>query len=471
MPGSHELPLLHQIVRKEYVSDDLSLDLDTWLSGMQGIPAVAGKLIIHTTEHRERQPSLPLDTPIGKVEVQLQGRNIVARTRTDLSWNSPITALPVDLVLPESTEQPGLPTVIMVMPFLAIGGAEQLAINLIKGLKNDIRFIILAAEELDPALGTLSDVFRELTPYVYNMADFLNPHLRTSFLWYLVERFHPSSIYIANGTAWIYDILPQIKQRYPDLQTINQVYDSQAGWINRYDINLVMHMDGHIGANRKICQAYQERGARPEQVHLIEHCVDLAGLNPEDYSPEQARLIRTRLGLPESGKIITFASRQHPQKRPMDFIELARRFERDPDVFFLMVGDGPLAGAIGEAIRKAGVKKVIRKPFYRPISDILAITDVLVLPSEYEGHPLIVAEAQVMGKPVVVTDVGNNRDVLEITHGGVVTSMIGDVEGLASGVRQMLAHPPDPHEMRSAYSSNFGDEVILKKYCRVLVGV
>ncbi len=57
------------------------------------------------------------------------------------------------------------------------------------------------------------------------MADFLNPHLRTSFLWYLIERFHPSSIYIANGTEWIYEILPKIKQRYPDLRTINQVYD------------------------------------------------------------------------------------------------------------------------------------------------------------------------------------------------------------------------------------------------------
>lgn len=470
IPGSQELPLVRQVVRKEYVSDDLSLDLETWLSGMQGIPAVAGKLIIHTTEGGERQPPFPLDAPIGKVEVQLQGRNILARTRNDLSWNAPLTALPVDLVLPESPGQSGLPTVIMVMPFLAVGGAEQLAINLIKGLKNDIRFIILAAEELDPALGTLSDAFRELTPYVYNMADFLNPHLRTSFLWYLIERFHPSSIYIANGTAWIYDILPQIKRRYPDLRTINQVYDSQAGWINRYDVNLVMNMDGHIGANRKICLAYQERGARPEQVHLIEHCVDLAGLDPENYSPEQAQLIRANLGLPETGKIVTFASRQHPQKRPMDFIELARRFEREPDVFFLMVGDGPLAGALNDAIRKAGVKKIIRKPFYRPISNILAITDVLVLPSEYEGHPLIVAEAQVMGKPVVVTDVGNNRDVLEITHGGILTSMIGDVEGLASGVRQMLANPPEPHAIRSAYISNFGDEVILKKYRHVLIG-
>ncbi len=79
-PEAHELPLVRQVVRKEYVSDDLSLDLETWLSGMQGIPAVAGKLIIHTTEHGERQPSFPLDAPIGKVEVQLQGRNIVVLT-------------------------------------------------------------------------------------------------------------------------------------------------------------------------------------------------------------------------------------------------------------------------------------------------------------------------------------------------------------------------------------------------------
>jgi glycosyltransferase involved in cell wall biosynthesis len=54
-----------------------------------------------------------------------------------------------------------------------------------------------------------------------------------------------------------------------------------------------------------------------------------------------------------------------------------------------------------------------------PISDVLAVTDVLILPSEHEGMPLIVSEAQIMGKAVVVTDVGNNREVSGIKQAAV----------------------------------------------------
>ena len=84
----------------------------------------------------------------------------------------------------------------------------------------------------------------------------------------------------------------------------------------------------------------------------------------------------------------------------MDFVELARRFVNDPAMFFLMVGDGPLADQVDAQISKIGLKNIQRHPFYRPISDILAVTDVLVLPSDFEGMPMVIIEAQAMGKPV-----------------------------------------------------------------------
>ncbi len=95
---------------------------------------------------------------------------------------------------------------------------------------------------------------------------------------------------------------------------------------------------------------------------------------------------------------------------------------------------------------------------------------MIVLPSEYEGMPMIVAEAQIMGKPVVVTDVGNNREVLEITGGGVVVPQIGDVTALVDGVRETLRSPPDPVHTRQAFLSHFGIDIISKKYRKVLLG-
>lgn len=469
LPGDRLRPLFRQIVRKEYVKQDYSIDLSLWTHRMDGLPSVAGKLITHTTSSPEIGESFPLETQTGEVDLALQGKHILTRTRLDLPWDTTHTYRTIDSVMPSTQPTSNLPTVFLAMTFLAVGGAEQLALNLINGLKDKIRFVILGAEELDPALGTLSDAFRQLTPLVYNMADCSAPPSRLSFLYYLIDNYQPVSLYIANGAAWLYDALSEIKKRYPDLWTVNQVYDYQAGWINRYDPGLLLYMDAHIGANERICKAYIEKGARPEQVHLIEHGIDPTNLDSEAYTLERIRHIKSKLGLPQDSQVVTFASRIHPQKRPMDFVELARRFLSDQATVFLMMGDGPLTGIVEDQATRIGLNNFYRKPFYRPIGDILAISDVVVLPSEYEGMPLIIAEAQVMGKPVVVTDVGNNRQVLEITGGGVIVPRIGDIEALAIGVRRMLAVPPDPGRMRQALLDHFGIQVIAKKYHDLLI--
>jgi glycosyltransferase involved in cell wall biosynthesis len=471
LPGDPKQPLLRQVVRKDYLNNDYSIDILSWAARFPGLSCVAGKIISHATNQMDTKDSLPFDVTIENIQVMIQGRYLLVRTLENLPWNANVTIKPVDKVMPLSGVLSNAPTVLVVLQFLAVGGAEQLALNVIKSLLPEFRFIILSVDELDPTLGTTSDLFRELTPFVYNAMDYLNPHLRASFLWYLIERFHPSTIYIANGALWIYDVLRELKQRYPEIRTVNQVYDHQVGWINRYDINLVLNIDAHIGANKKICQAYMYKGARPEKVYLIEHGIDPSDLNPDAYSQTEREAVRKKLGLPETGRVVTFASRLHPQKRPVDFLELARRFAFDPTVIFLMAGDGPLAGTVDELAVQMELKNFYRRPFYRPIRDILAISDVVVLPSEYEGMPLIVAEAQVMGKPVVVTDVGNNREVLGITQGGVIISKIGNVDELASGVRQMLESPPDPVHLRQALLAHFGIDNIAKKYRGVLLGV
>ncbi|MCK4977084.1 MAG: glycosyltransferase, partial [Anaerolineales bacterium] len=471
LPGHHLEPLFRLVVRKEYIQDDFSIDLPAWVNKMHGKPSVVGKVIPHTTNTTEPNDAFILDTKIGSVDATHQGRHILARAKGNGEWEQAANILhSMDSVLPSSSEPSGLPTVFVIMPFLAVGGAEQLALHILSSLKEKIRFVVIAVDELDPALGTLTDAFRKETPYVYSIPDFLNLSLRTSFLWYLIEQYQPTSLYIANGAAWIYDLLPEIKQRYPELKTVNQVYDYEAGWINRYDPSLVMALDAHIGTNQKICEAYIDRGAKPEQVHLVEHGIDPSELNPNEYSLKKVSEIKRKLDLPVDNSVVTFASRIHPQKRPMDFVEMARRFSSDPSITFLMMGNGSLADTVDEQISKIGLSNFHRHNFYRPISDILAISDVVVLPSEYEGMPLIIAEAQVMGKPVVVTDVGNNREVLAITQGGVIVAQIGDIDALMEGVHKMLVAPPDPTQVREAFLSHFGIDIISKKYQKVLIG-
>lgn len=471
LPGSSDSPLLRLVVDKAYVNDQLQLNLEPWLAAREGFPGIAARLILHTTRQPDQPEQLPFETPLSVQDFLLRDRYLLVRSQTEILWDS----LPHKMVSPEtaldfSPAPDTRPTVMIAQPFIAVGGAEQLALHIMENLKDKIRFVHVSCDELDASLGTLSDAFRQASPLIYNLPDFLYPEFRLAYLFDLIERYQPVAFYIHNGAAWLYDILPQLKQRFPALRTVNQVYDARVGWIYRYDLQLVMNMDAHIGANQKICQAYRDKGARPEQVFQVPHTIDPKNLNPADYGEYQRFEIKQKLGLPPESRVVTFAARLHPQKRPLDFIELARRFASDPTLRFLMLGDGPLAQTVDQQIQRIGLSNIVRRQFYRPISDILAVTDVLVLPSEYEGMPLIVAETQMMGKPVVVTDVGNNREVLELTGGGVVVPEIGDIGALEAGVRRMLQQPPDPEKTRQAVIDNFGVEVVSERYRKVLLG-
>lgn len=471
LPGNIAMPLLRQLVRAECLSNDLTLDLQPWLAGQKHGPVVAGKVIFHTSNLVEPESELWHEVDLGKIATTLFGQHILALSEVELSQEAVHHVIhPVDTVLPPEPVVSELPTVLVVFPFLAVGGAERVALDMINYLKDRIRFVVVTVEPYDMKLGTCVDAFREITPFVYTAPDYLSSPLNFSFFVHLIQRFQPHTLYIANGTAWVYDALAQLKVNYPHLRIANQVYDYELGWISRYDPLLASTIDAHIGSNQKICEAFSKRGVTQSKIYHIVNGVDEAMSDPENYTEESIAELKNKFGLPHDKKIVSFLARLHPQKRPMDFVELARQFSTDPSLTFFLVGDGPLATVVDDEIKKIGLKNVVRHSFYQPAEDLYAVSDVLVLPSEYEGMPMVVMHMQAMGKPVVVTDVGNNREFLEKTGGGIVVSEIGNVGGLRAGLQQVLNQPPDPTQLRQTMLTHFGVPRMAEKYCQALLG-
>ncbi|MEW5870924.1 MAG: glycosyltransferase [Chloroflexota bacterium] len=471
LPGDSQSPLLRQVIARDCLQDGFTLDLSAWLDRQPAAAGVAGKIIHHTTANPDQEHAFPCKARLANVESLVQEHSILARMGTGADWGSITHTLrPVDDIVPIVPRPSDIPTSIMVHPFLAVGGAEQISLQNMRHLQDQIRFALLTFEDLDPALGTTADAYRQVTPWVYMLPNFLHPALYWSFQAYLIKRLQVRSMYIANGTTWIYHALPEIKRQFPNIRIANQVYDSVVGWINRYDLSLVTYIDAHLAPNPKIREAYIQKGVKPENTYVIENGVDPEEINPASYTDEAIDEIKSRLGLKPGKKIVTFASRLHFQKRPMDFVELARRFSSDETIEFLMVGDGPLADTVEEQVAKIKLGNFRRRKFYRPISDILAVTDALVLPSEFEGMPMIITEALAMGKPVVATDVGNNREVLERTHGGIVISKIGDIGMLKDALRQLLDAPPEPEALRQKALAYWDVALIAQQLRDALIG-
>jgi glycosyltransferase involved in cell wall biosynthesis len=119
---------------------------------------------------------------------------------------------------------------------------------------------------------------------------------------------------------------------------------------------------------------------------------------------------RATLGLPDDGtSIIAQVGRLNFQQKRQDF--LMEAIERNPKAFestlVLMVGEGPDDARLRDII-KASPRLSARVRMVGPQKDVLPFivaSDALVLPSAYEGVPLVMIEAVLAERPIVVSRV------------------------------------------------------------------
>ncbi|GKU31640.1 glycosyltransferase [Clostridium folliculivorans] len=79
--------------------------------------------------------------------------------------------------------------------------------------------------------------------------------------------------------------------------------------------------------------------------------------------------------------------------------------EINPRSKLLLIGEGPLRGEIEEKVIKSGLEnQVIFVGNTTNISKYYSASDVFILPSKFEGLPLVLIEAQVNGLPCIIAD-------------------------------------------------------------------
>jgi glycosyltransferase involved in cell wall biosynthesis len=112
-----------------------------------------------------------------------------------------------------------------------------------------------------------------------------------------------------------------------------------------------------------------------------------------------------------------------------------------PDAEFVLAGDGPEAAALAARARTRGVAdRVVFLGATRDVPEVLAGSDVFVLPSRSEALPNAVIEAMAAGLPVVASEVGG---IPELIAQGVTGLLVapGDPPALAGAIGYLLDHP------------------------------
>ena len=134
--------------------------------------------------------------------------------------------------------------------------------------------------------------------------------------------------------------------------------------------------------------------------------------------------------------VVLAVGRLAEQKDFASLIDAARQWaDLDPVPLLAIAGIGPLAGSL--AARAAPLGPAARFLGPRPdVPALLAAADVFVLPSRWEGQPLILQEALAAGCPIVASRAGGIPDLTGDDAALLVPP--GDVDALAAAIRRML---------------------------------
>jgi glycosyltransferase involved in cell wall biosynthesis len=163
---------------------------------------------------------------------------------------------------------------------------------------------------------------------------------------------------------------------------------------------------------------------------------------------ETRAAIRAEFGARPGQALVLTVARLAAQKRIGLLLDAAARWDDiEPEPLLVIVGEGPLAAEL--QARAASLGLTVRFAGQRAdVPALLAAADVFVLPSMWEGQPLILQEALRAGVPIVATRVGGNPELAG--EDAAILVLPGDALGLADAVRTVLGDPALAARLRLA---------------------
>lgn len=215
----------------------------------------------------------------------------------------------------------------------------------------------------------------------------------------------------------------------------------RTGWLkSRYVVDrlagrFVDHYIAVSAANAGYLIA--EKGLPARKVTTILNGCDVRRFDPARGAPDA---LRARLGFGESDPVLLVLGRLEPQKGHrvlIDALPLVRA--RFPGVRLVCIGEGTQRAALEAQVEALGLKEAVRLPgFQADVDEWLALADLTVLPSFYEGLPLAAIESLAAGRAVVATAVDGTPEVVVHDRTGL-TVPPGDSARLAEAICSLLA--------------------------------
>jgi len=187
------------------------------------------------------------------------------------------------------------------------------------------------------------------------------------------------------------------------------------------------------------------KGIARGKIRVVQNGIDTRAF---DVRGRPASSIKAALGIPDGAPLVTVIARLEPQKGHIYLLEAVPEIiKKYPDVVFLLAGDGILASELkAQASRLKIDNNVIFAGFRSDARRLLSSSDIFLLPSLWEGLPLVVIEASAAAIPVIATAVDGTPEVVRDGETGILIEPRNPVV-ITESVLRLLDNPQQARRM------------------------
>ncbi len=181
-----------------------------------------------------------------------------------------------------------------------------------------------------------------------------------------------------------------------------------------------------------------------KEIEVIHNFVDVGRFNKKPIDAFR------KVIAPNGEKILMHASNFRKVKRVDDVIRIFAAVRKSMPAKLLMVGDGPERPATEELVRELGIDEDVRfLGKQEQMEDILAVSDVFLLPSEYESFGLAALEAMAARAVVISSNAGGLTEINVQDVTGFMAN-VGDIEAMSDFTINLLKDEDKLAKMKEA---------------------
>ena len=376
---------------------------------------------------------------------------------------------------------------IFVTEALWIGGIETALVNLLHRLdygKYDVTVLILRNDK--PMAERLPKEYRLVVADRHETVSF-SEHYRFSRLYHLTEessnpsRLHRALMWLTPAVKWVEN---RLYIRYIRKQLLDEKYDACVIYSDKTAETAVRVIDAkkylmfyHHGAMRQVYHdeiGYRKaekiiavshiveqklRQFRPryaEKMMTIHNLADVEGIRRKGDAPVDETFDPAHFHIVSCGRV--------SHEKGMDLaVEACAHLVAagHENVRWWIVGGGPAAAEVREKIAQLHMEKYVTmlgmksNPY-----PYIKKADLYVQPSRFEGYPMTVLEALILGQPVVSTDNGGAGEMIVHGENGLLCGISG--EAVADSVRSLRDDPDLLNKLRRNVAAADQDEMNLQ---------